>query len=94
MARIKERDHHWEDGMKVSCLYAITPVLSSTHLQVVEHIMHISRYELLKPNYISSGSPRLRRPGHHLRGLTSMSSRAPEDGMPSEFIVVAEACYV
>lgn len=32
MARIKERDHHWEDGMEVSRLYAATPV--STHRQV------------------------------------------------------------
>ena len=25
MARIKERDHHWEDGMEVSCLPTATP---------------------------------------------------------------------
>ena len=32
MARIKERDHHWEDGMEVSCLPTI--ILGSTHRQL------------------------------------------------------------
>lgn len=32
MARIKERDHHWEDGMEVSCL--LTATLGSTHRQL------------------------------------------------------------
>ena len=32
MARIKERDHHWEDGMEVSCLPSATP--GSTHRQL------------------------------------------------------------
>ena len=27
MARIKERDHHWEDGMEVSRLPTVTPAL-------------------------------------------------------------------
>jgi len=32
MTRIKERDHHWEDGMEVSCLPAA--ILDFTHLQL------------------------------------------------------------
>ena len=32
MARIKERDHHWEDGMEVSCLPVVA--LGSTHRQL------------------------------------------------------------
>src|SRR6266852_3693810 len=32
MARIKERDHNWEDGMEVSCLTSTT--LGSTHRQL------------------------------------------------------------
>jgi enhancer of polycomb-like protein len=32
MARIKERDHHWEDGMEVSCLPTI--ILGSAHHQL------------------------------------------------------------
>ena len=32
MARIKERDHHWEDGMEVSCLPIA--ILGSTHRQL------------------------------------------------------------
>jgi hypothetical protein len=32
MGRIKERDHHWEDGMEVTCLRTAT--LVSTHCQV------------------------------------------------------------
>ena len=32
IALIKERDHHWEDGMEVSCLPAA--ILDFTHLQL------------------------------------------------------------
>lgn len=36
MARIKERDHHWEDGMEVSCLRTAT--LYSTQPPTRTHI--------------------------------------------------------
>ena len=32
MARIRECDHHWEDGMEVSCFYIAFPI--STHRRV------------------------------------------------------------
>ena len=35
MARIRERDHHWEDGVEVSCFYISLPIFthpSRTHI--------------------------------------------------------------
>jgi hypothetical protein len=35
MARIKERDHHWEDGMEVSCLHFITRVSTDRQVECI-----------------------------------------------------------
>jgi hypothetical protein len=40
MARIKEREHHWEDGMEVNCLPTATPRFYSppTRMYISPHL--------------------------------------------------------
>jgi hypothetical protein len=88
MARIKERDHHWEDGMEVSCFCSATLFFNSPSSR-----MHINLSLFLNLNDISSGSFHQRRPDHHLHD-PAQATPLFRSGVPSECVVGAEARYM
>jgi hypothetical protein len=91
MARIKERDHHWEDGIEVSSLHPPTLVLCSTPLS---HRMRFSPSQSLKPNDTSNGSPHQNHLDHHHRSPTCWMRTLLQIGAPSAYVVAAAVCYV
>ncbi|KAH9020325.1 enhancer of polycomb-like-domain-containing protein [Lactarius pseudohatsudake] len=78
MARIKDRDHHWEDGIENA--YQPQPVAhAQRHFKWIPHLSRLDHY-------------RHRR--RHLRQRLSTTTRPLQDGVPSEYAEVVEVYYV
>ena len=89
MARIKERDHHWEDGIEVSRLTRHYPLLCSPSRR-----MRINPSLSPKPSATSSGFLHPRRLDRRHRGPAKTRRPPFRSGVPSGYVVAVEVCYV
>ena len=61
MARIKECDHRWEDGMEVSCLHSITSISTDRQVECISAPAHYSSsatFQVVSPEASRSSPPR------------------------------------
>jgi hypothetical protein len=82
MTRIKDRDHHWEDGIEVSRLRRHYRQLYSHPCRI-----RINPSPSLKPSATSSGS-------RHHQSPARMRSLPFHSGAPFVYVVAAEVSYV
>jgi hypothetical protein len=89
MARIKERDHHWEDGIEVSRLTRYHPPFCSPPRR-----MRINPSLSPKPSATSSGFLHPRHPDHRHRGPDKTRRPPFRSGVPYGYVVAVEVCCV